>query len=98
MQYLVFSTDFDGTLSHDGTVSVETLDALKRLADSGRKIVPVTGREMNSLKNTFPMLNYFHWIVAEDGGVIFDTSSGLEIVLGDPFWHFSRWWNPPSTI
>ena len=84
MQYLVFATDFDETLSHDGTVSVETLDALKRLADSGRKIVLVTGREMNSLKTTFPTLNYFHWIVAENGGVIFDTSSGLEIVLGDP--------------
>lgn len=84
MQYLVFATDFDGTLSHDGTVSIETLDALKRLADSGRKIVLVTGREMNSLKNTFPTLNYFHWIVAENGGVIFDTSSGIEIVLGDP--------------
>jgi len=84
MQYLVFATDFDGTLSHDGTVAVETIEALKRLADSGRKIVLVTGREMDSLKNTFPTLNYFHWIVAENGGVIFKPSSGAEIVLGDP--------------
>ena len=83
MQYHVFATDFDGTLSHDGIVSEETIDALKRLADSGRKIVLVTGREMHSLKSTFPTLNYFHWIVAENGGVIFDTSSGNEIVLGD---------------
>ena len=39
---------------------------------------------MHSLKSTFPDLNYFHWIVAENGGVIVDTSSGAEIVLGDP--------------
>ena len=84
MQYHVFATDFDGTLSHDGTVATETIEALKRLADSGRKIVLVTGREMHSLKSTFPTLNYFHWIVAENGGVIFDTSSGVETVLGDP--------------
>ncbi len=83
MQYHVFATDFDGTLSHDGSVSTETIKALKRLADSGRKIVLVTGREMHSLKSTFPSLHYFHWIVAENGGVIFDTSSGNEIVLGD---------------
>ena len=84
MQYHVFATDFDGTLSHDGVVSSETIEALKRLADSGRKIVLVTGREMYSLKNTFPMIDLFHWIVAENGGVIFDTSSGNEIVLSDP--------------
>ena len=84
MQYHVFATDFDGTLSHDGTVAIETIEALKQLADSGRKIVLVTGREMHSLKSTFPTLNYFHWIVAENGGVIYDTSSGAEIVLGDP--------------
>ena len=84
MQYHVFATDFDGTLSHDGTVAIATIEALKRLADSGRKIVLVTGREMHSLKSTFPDLNYFHWIVAENGGVIVDTSSGAEIVLGDP--------------
>ncbi len=82
MQYHIFATDFDGTLSHDGSVSIGTIEALKQLADSGRKMVLVTGREMHSLKSTFPHLNYFHWIVAENGGVIFDTSSGNAIVLG----------------
>ena len=89
MQYHVFATDFDGTLSQDGSVAKDTIHALKRLADSGRKIVLVTGREMHSLKSTFPTLNYFHWIVAENGGVIYNTSSGAEIVLGDP---------PPSSF
>ena len=84
MRYHILATDFDGTLSHDGTVSNETMDALKRLADSGRKIVLVTGREMHSLKSTFPSLNLFHWIVAENGGVIYDTTSDKEIVLGAP--------------
>ena len=49
MRYLVLACDYDGTLASDGVVSEETLAALQRLRDSGRKLILVTGRELENL-------------------------------------------------
>src|SRR6266481_4091831 len=49
MRYLVLACDFDGTLASDGKVRVETLAALQRLRDSGRKLILATGREHKDL-------------------------------------------------
>ena len=53
MRYHVLATDFDGTLAHNGQVDRDTVRALQRLADSGRKMVLVTGRELPALKAVF---------------------------------------------
>ena len=54
MQYLALATDYDGTLAHDSHVSDEALLALRRLKDSGRKVILVTGRELPELYSVFP--------------------------------------------
>jgi HAD superfamily hydrolase (TIGR01484 family) len=54
MQYQALASDYDGTLAHDSHVSEETLAAVKRLKDSGRKFILVTGRELPELQSVFP--------------------------------------------
>ena len=84
MRYHVLATDFDGTLAHNGQVDRDTVRALQRLADSGRKMVLVTGRELPALKAVFAEINIFHWVVAENGGLLYDPSTDREILLGAP--------------
>ena len=54
MRYHVLAADYDGTLADDGRVDAPTLEALRRLADTGRKLVLVTGRQLDDLLAVFP--------------------------------------------
>jgi hydroxymethylpyrimidine pyrophosphatase-like HAD family hydrolase len=84
MQYQVLATDYDGTLAHDSHVEQETLAALRRLKESGRKVILVTGREMPELESVFPELDVCDAIVAENGGVLCWPGKHCEEVLGEP--------------
>jgi HAD superfamily hydrolase (TIGR01484 family) len=75
MRYLVLAADFDGTLASDGKVREETLAALQRLRDSGRKLILVTGRELENLLEIFPAIELFDRVVAENGGVLYRPAS-----------------------
>jgi HAD superfamily hydrolase (TIGR01484 family) len=52
------ATDYDGTLAHHGTVSAKTLAAIHRLRASGKKLVLVTGRRLEELKQVFPDIGF----------------------------------------
>jgi HAD superfamily hydrolase (TIGR01484 family) len=83
MRYHVFATDFDGTIAHNSIVSEKTRDALKRLVASGRQLILVTGRELPDLKILFSELKLFRWVVAENGGLLFEPSTNKEWLLSD---------------
>lgn len=86
MRYHCLATDYDGTLAHDGKVSLETVDALHALRGSGRKLVLVTGRELVDLLAIFPELNLFDLVVAENGGVLYRPGDRQEkpLAAGPP--------------
>ena len=84
MHYLALATDYDGTLAEDGKVRAEVLDALKRLRRSGRKLVLVTGRELEDLMVVFPELDVFDWVVAENGALLYAPRPPVERVLAPP--------------
>ena len=84
MRYACLACDFDGTIARDGIVSASTVDALRRLRSSGRKVILATGREIDDLRAVFPELGMFDRIVAENGGVLFRPGSGDRIRLGEP--------------
>ncbi len=84
LQCRVLATDYDGTLAHDSHVAPETLAALQRLKDSGRRIVLVTGREMPELESVFPEYAICDAIVAENGGLIVWPAENRQEVLGEP--------------
>ena len=70
MRYHVLAADYDGTLAHDGRVDDRTLAALHRLAETGRKLVLVTGRRLDDLRDVFPEADIFARVVAENGAVL----------------------------
>jgi len=84
MRYHVLATDYDGTLAHNGCVNDLIIETLKRFLASGRRLVMVTGRELPDLMQSFPHLDLFEWVVAENGGLLYRPSTKEEIPLADP--------------
>jgi hydroxymethylpyrimidine pyrophosphatase-like HAD family hydrolase len=84
MRFFAIAVDFDGTLADEGTVASRTLDALRRVRDSGRRTVLVTGRRFDDLRATFDDLDFFDRVVAENGAVIVDPASGERFSLAPP--------------
>jgi hydroxymethylpyrimidine pyrophosphatase-like HAD family hydrolase len=78
------ATDYDGTLAHDGIVEPSTVQALERLKASGRRLVMVTGRELEDLSRVFSRLDLFEHVVAENGAVLFTPATGTMRALADP--------------
>jgi HAD superfamily hydrolase (TIGR01484 family) len=71
MRFIAFACDYDETLARLGRVSPEGVLALKQLAASGRKLLLVTGRELDDLLSVFPAADLFDRIVAENGAVLY---------------------------
>ena len=84
MRYLVLACDYDGTLARDGLVEEATLGALVRYRETGRKVVLVSGREVEDLRRTCPPLEVFDRVVAENGGVLYTPESQEEQLLCAP--------------
>lgn len=72
MRYHALASDYDETLARHGRVSEAVVDALARLKASGRRIVLVTGRELDDLARVFQDLARFDRVVAENGALLFD--------------------------
>jgi hydroxymethylpyrimidine pyrophosphatase-like HAD family hydrolase len=81
MGYRVIAVDYDGTLAHNGQVDRNTVQTLARVQESGRKLLMVTGRELESLRSVFPQLGLFDLIVAENGALLYHPSTGEERLL-----------------
>jgi hydroxymethylpyrimidine pyrophosphatase-like HAD family hydrolase len=84
MRYLALACDYDGTLAHHGRVDQPTLAALERLLASGRKLILVTGRELEDLQRTFSRLELFEWVVAENGALLYRPAGREVILLAEP--------------
>ena len=84
MHYLALASDYDGTLSEDGQVSERTMQALERVKASGRKLLLVTGRLFEDLRQVFPQLDLFDYVVAENGAVLYNPAKSSERLLGEP--------------
>jgi HAD superfamily hydrolase (TIGR01484 family) len=83
MRYLALCCDYDGTIAHHGRVDEPTLAALRRLRESGRKLVLVTGRELDDLQKVFPHIDLFARIVAENGALIYRPETREERPLDE---------------
>lgn len=81
MRYLALATDYDGTIAHDGRVSDLMLDALQRFRNSGRRLVMVTGRELDELLTVCPRIDLFDRVVAENGALLYDPSTKQERLI-----------------
>jgi hydroxymethylpyrimidine pyrophosphatase-like HAD family hydrolase len=84
MRYVALATDFDGTLATHGRVDARTLAAIDRAAAAGRKLILVTGRELDDLAGVFPHLDRFDYVVAENGALLFRPSTSTRRPLAAP--------------
>lgn len=81
MDVTTLATDYDETLAEEGSVSATTYASLRKLKESHRKLVLVSGRQLPDLKRVFPGLGIFDRVVAENGAVLHDPASGLQRLL-----------------
>src|SRR5918911_1368746 len=84
MRYVALACDYDGTLATAGRVAEETCAALERLLASGRKLLLVTGRELEDLLEVFPQVHLFDWVVAENGALLYRPATRALTLLGSP--------------
>src|SRR5690349_21050454 len=84
MWFHVVAFDYDGTLATAGSIAPETMAALRRVRDSGRRVVLVTGRQFDDLRRVCPELAFFDQVVAENGAVLFDPRSKAVDDLAPP--------------
>lgn len=67
------AVDYDGTLTTNGRVDSEVLDALARWRSRGAKVVLVTGRIIGELLQVFPAVHHHvDLVIAENGSVLSD--------------------------
>lgn len=85
MRYHILAVDYDGTLATDGKVSPGVLTALIRLKATGRKLILVTGRLLEELREVFPEYSIFDRVVAENGALLYVPATGeLKLLAEKP--------------
>ena len=84
MHYVALATDYDGTIAHNGEVDAPTMAALDRLRGASRRLVLVTGRELDDLIRVMPRLDLFDIVVAENGAVLYWPGTKKERTLAAP--------------
>jgi hydroxymethylpyrimidine pyrophosphatase-like HAD family hydrolase len=75
VRWAALACDYDGTLANGGRVRPATLEALGQVRHSRRKLLLVTGRELDDLLDIFPLISLFDRIVAENGAVVYDPAT-----------------------
>src|SRR5262249_2133647 len=84
MQYFALACDYDGTLAEHGQVSESTIQALERLRRTSRKLLLESGRQLDDLIEAFPKIKLFDAVVAENGAIFYDATTGTTDSLADP--------------
>lgn len=85
MRFHAIACDYDGTLAWDGVVDTETIRALEEVRATGRKLLMVTGRQLNDLQRVFPHFELFDRIVAENGALVYDpTTKQIKLLAEKP--------------
>ena len=78
LRFRAIASDYDRTLAEDGRVAPETVEVLRRMRQSGRKMILITGRALDDLQRVCSELSLFDVVVAENGALLFDPALGSE--------------------
>jgi len=81
MRHRVLACDYDGTLATEGICADSTIEALRRVAGAGIRMILVTGRTREELESVFDHSDLFEAIVIENGAVVIDVATDTERVL-----------------
>src|SRR5688572_13942964 len=78
------ATDFDGTLTSDGTLHEATCDALRRARGAGMILILITGRELKDFRELGTDLTMFDLAVLENGAVLLNPQNDQITPLAPP--------------
>ena len=81
MYFHAAALDYDGTLAHQGLVEEATIAELERFVASGRRLILVSGRELEDLERVFSRLDLFDLAVLENGALLYDPRTREETAL-----------------
>ncbi|HEX3431506.1 MAG TPA: HAD-IIB family hydrolase [Rhizomicrobium sp.] len=84
MFFIGLAVDYDGTLATDGRVPERVVEGLQAFRKTGRKLLLVTGRELDDLKSVFSHLELFERVITENGGVLYEPASQRVRPLAPP--------------
>jgi HAD superfamily hydrolase (TIGR01484 family) len=84
MRYHALACDYDGTVARNGQLAPETRAALEDLRRSGRRVLLVTGRELDDLRAVCGDIGTFDAVVAENGAVLYLPAEREERLLAEP--------------
>lgn len=84
MRFQLLACDYDRTIAVDGVVGEAVLAALRAVRDSGRRLVLVTGRNLEELLDVFTELRLFDRLVVENGALMLDPERQVERMLCAP--------------
>lgn len=76
--YLICS-DYDNTLTYNGTLPVENLSAIRHFRDEGGKFVVATGRTAQSAISFDKELIEDGYVITNNGNVLFDINKNMPI-------------------
>ena len=89
MPFLGLAIDYDGTLALGGRVEAATIAALRRLRSTGRRLIMVTGRWLDDLRQVFDAVDLFDAVVVENGSIVFLSDAARTLLVGEA---------PPPTL
>lgn len=76
----LLAVDMDGTcLNSDGKMSDNTLNSLKKAAESGIIVVPTTGRNTKCLPVKIKNETFYRYVVSSNGSLVVDLETDEEI-------------------
>jgi HAD superfamily hydrolase (TIGR01484 family) len=81
LRFRAIATDYDDTLATEGHPFPPALAALREAQATGRKLILVTGRELESLRSVFYAVTLFDLVVAENGALLYFPSTDRERLL-----------------
>jgi hydroxymethylpyrimidine pyrophosphatase-like HAD family hydrolase len=78
MRFRVLACDYDRTIALKGVLTDPVRQALQQVRDSGRRMLLVTGRTLDELRDVLDDFSLFALVVEENGGAIYDPASQKE--------------------
>jgi HAD superfamily hydrolase (TIGR01484 family) len=87
LRYFCVASDYDGTFARDGPLQPTTVETLKRVHASGRKLVLTTGRTIDSLLRAFPEMKIFDLVATENGALLYNPTTDERRALDRATWH-----------
>jgi hydroxymethylpyrimidine pyrophosphatase-like HAD family hydrolase len=82
VRFRALACDYDGTVASQGVMSPDTVDALRRLRESGRRVILVTGRILDELLDICDDVDVFDLCVLENGALLYNPATGRQRLLG----------------